>query len=240
MSSPSGPAGRVPTQVPATPGGCGARFLCRLPRQVSFRPSTHLGLSRMLQMRNHALRLRSQQSIAGSSPDAIFFHEVAFHVLSRAAPRPRPTQPLPAVRPRLASRDLREDGGLRGRRHQPRPRGFGCAGRQGRRPQQHHCGDPRRGLGEQDAQRADQRAGHAVVVPRRRGPARERVGAAGPDHDPEGGLRRRSLCRGCARVVRRGREGPHPAHRLRGHHRKRRRHRACGGNCRGLAPTYRR
>jgi transposase len=49
------------------------------------------------------------------------------HELSPSTAARRPPEPLPAVRARLAPRDLREDGGERGGCDQYRPRGFGGA-----------------------------------------------------------------------------------------------------------------
>ena len=55
---------------------------------------------------------------------------------------PCPSEPLPAFRPRLATRDLRKDGGQRSGCDQPRSGRRGRPGRQARGTDKHHCSHP--------------------------------------------------------------------------------------------------
>jgi hypothetical protein len=129
------------------------------------------------------------------------------HELPHSAATRRPSQSLPAVRPRLPPRDLREDGELRRGCDQPRPRGFRRPRRQGAGPREHRRGDRRGRLGQQDAERADQRARQPLLVSRRGGPAGTGLRAARHHHDPEGRQCRRHLCRRRAGDVDRGGDG---------------------------------
>ncbi len=100
-----------------------------------------------------------------------------------------------------------------------------------------HRRDRRRRLGPQDAVGADQRARHALLVPRRGRPAGAGGRAAGPDHDPQGRLRGGPLCRRRAGQRGRGGEGAGQADRPRGDHRDRGGHRPCRGDRGRLPPA---
>ena len=124
-------------------------------------------------------RLRRAILSPGKAPEPSPFGKDRIPLSFTIPPEPaRPPEPLPALRPRLAPRALPEDGRLRRRRRQPRPRGQRPARRQARRPRQRHPGDRRGRLGHEDPVGADQRPRHPLLVPRRRRRPRRRPASA--------------------------------------------------------------
>ena len=107
----------------------------------------------------------------------------------RAAPDggSRSAAPQRAGRPRQQHARDGEGAGAGSRRGVPRPRGRRRAGRQGAGPRERDRGADRPGLVGLQRVGADQRAGHALVLPRHRRGGRAGRLAAGHDPDPEGG-----------------------------------------------------